>query len=110
MQTMAHESHHHHHEVHGEEHHHEDHHLHDHEEESPRGRIVKIVVAAVLLAAAVLIEKNTEWAVWQYLLIYLIPYLIVGLDTLKEAAEALSEGEALDENFLMSVATLGPLR
>ena len=106
---MAHESHHHHHEVHGEEHHHEDHHLHDHEEESPRGRIVKIVVAAVLLAAAVLIEKNTEWAVWQYLLIYLIPYLIVGLDTLKEAAEALSEGEALDENFLMSVATLGAL-
>ena len=46
---------------------------------------------------------------WQYLLIYLIPYLIVGLDTLKEAAEALSEGEALDENFLMSVATLGAL-
>ena len=106
---MAHESHHHHHEVHGEEHHHGDHHLQDHEEESPRGRIVKIVVAAVLLAAAVLIEKNTEWAVWQYLLIYLIPYLIVGLDTLKEAAEALSEGEALDENFLMSVATLGAL-
>lgn len=108
---MAHESHHHHHhhEVHGEEHHHEGHHHHDHEEESPRGRIVKIVVAAVLLAAAVIIEKNTEWAVWQYLLIYLIPYLIVGMDTLKEAAEALSEGEALDENFLMSVATLGAL-
>ena len=106
---MAHESHHHHHEVHEEEHHHEDHHHHDHEEESPRGRIVKIVVAAVLLTAAVIIEKNTDWAVWQYLLIYLIPYLIVGLDTLKEAAEALSEGEALDENFLMSVATLGAL-
>nr|MCR4823729.1 cadmium-translocating P-type ATPase [Bacteroidales bacterium] len=40
---------------------------------------------------------------------YLVPYLIVGWDTLREAAEALSHGEALDENFLMSIATLGAL-
>ena len=46
---------------------------------------------------------------WQYLLIYLIPYLIVGWDTLKEAGEALVHGEALDENFLMSIATIGAL-
>ena len=88
------------------EHHHHEHH---HDEESPRHGIIKIAVAAVLLAAAILVEKNTEWATWQYLLLYLIPYLIVGLDTLKEAAEALAHGEALDENFLMSVATLGAL-
>ena len=44
-----------------------------------------------------------------YLLIYLIPYLIVGWETLTEAAEALVHGEALDENFLMAVATLGAL-
>ena len=74
-----------------------------------RGRIVKIIAAAVLLAAAILIEKNTSWAAWQYLLLYLVPYLLVGWDTLKEAAEALAHGEALDENFLMSIATLGAL-
>ena len=74
-----------------------------------REGIVKIVLATVLLAAAVIIEKKTDWATWQYLLLYLVPYLIVGWDTLKEAAEALAEGEALDENFLMSVATLGAL-
>ncbi len=84
------------------EHHHE-------EEESPRGRIVKIALAAVLLLVAALVERHTAWAAWQYLLIYLIPYLIVGWDTLREAAEALSHGEALDENFLMSIATLGAL-
>ena len=89
------------------EHHH--HHEHHHEEESPRHAIVKIVVAAVLLAAAIVVEKKTDWATWQYLLLYMVPYLLVGLDTLKEAAEALAHGEALDENFLMSVATLGAL-
>ena len=63
----------------------------------------------VLLVAAVLIKRNTDLHEWQYLLIFLVPYLIVGLDTLKEAFESICEGEALDEDFLMSVATLGAL-
>ena len=71
--------------------------------------IIKIALATVLLIAAVIIEKKTDWLVWAYLLIYLIPYLIVGWETLTEAAEALAHGEALDENFLMAVATLGAL-
>ena len=71
--------------------------------------VIKIALAAVLLVAAVVIEKKTDWPTWAYLLIYLIPYLIVGWDTLKEAGEALVHGEALDENFLMSVATIGAL-
>ena len=96
------------------EHHHEDHcggheHHHHHEEEEGHGRLYKIIAAAVLLVAAWLIEKNTSWTTWQYLLLFLVPYLIVGWDTLKEAAEALVHGEALSEDFLMSVATLGAL-
>ena len=46
---------------------------------------------------------------WQLLLIYLVPYLIVGWDTLKEAVEGLLEGEAFNEHFLMAIATLGAL-
>ena len=88
---------------------HEHHHEHHHEEGGTRERVVRIVVAGILLAAAVLVEHRTDWAPWQYLLLYLVPYLIVGLDTLKEAAEAVVHGEALDENFLMTVATLGAL-
>jgi heavy metal-(Cd/Co/Hg/Pb/Zn)-translocating P-type ATPase len=87
--------------------HEHEHHLPD--EESPKGRIIKIAAAAVLLIAAVIVEKCTDWATWQYLLLFLVPYLIAGGDTLREAAEALGHGEALDENFLMSVATLGAL-
>lgn len=87
--------------------HHE--HNHEHHEEGIREPLVKIISASVLLAAAVVIEKNTDWSTWQYLLLYLVPYLVVGWETLKEAAEALLHGEALDENFLMSVATIGAL-
>ena len=87
--------------------HHE--HEHSHEEGGIRESVIRITLAAVLLAVAVLIEKNTAWKTWQYLLLYLIPYLIVGWETLSEGAEKLLEGEALDEDFLMGVATIGAL-
>ena len=96
--------------AHGHEAHAHDHaHHHHHDEDSPRETIIKIALATVLLIVAVIIEKKTDWPTWAYLLVYLIPYLIVGWDTIKEAVEALSHGEALDENFLMTVATLGAL-
>ena len=91
------------------EHHHSHEHHHHHEEEEGHGRLAKIIAATVLLIGAVIIEKYTAWETWQYLLLYLIPYLVVGWDTLKEAAEGLLHGEALSEDFLMSVATIGAL-
>ena len=84
-------------------------HEHHHEGGEIRESLIKILSASVLLALAVLIERHTDWKTWQYLLLYLVPYLIVGWETLSEAAEALIHGEAMDENFLMSVATLGAL-
>ncbi|MEE3466372.1 MAG: heavy metal translocating P-type ATPase [Candidatus Cryptobacteroides sp.] len=98
----CHHHHHEHHHDHGHDHHH-------HEEEEGHGRLAKIIAATVLLIGAVIIEKYTTWETWQYLLLYLIPYLVVGWDTLKEAAEGLLHGEALSEDFLMSVATIGAL-
>ena len=96
-------------EKHEHEHEHEHHHHHHGEEEEGHGRLTKVIVAAVLLVVAVIIEKKTDWATWQYLLLFLVPYLVVGWDTLKEAAEGLFHGEALSEDFLMSIATLGAL-
>lgn len=46
---------------------------------------------------------------WQLLVLYLVPYLVVGYDVLLEAIEKLLHGHALDEDFLMSIATLGAL-
>jgi Cd2+/Zn2+-exporting ATPase len=68
-----------------------------------------IIISAVLLIIAVIIEKSFALPTWQLLLIYLVPYLIIGHDTLKEAAEGIAHGEAFDEHFLMSVATIGAL-
>lgn len=94
------------------EHHHEghEHHHHHHEEGGElKEQIIKIAVATVLLIVAVLIEKNTSLKTWQLLLVYLVPYLVVGFETLKEAVEGLLEGEPLNEDFLMSIATIGAL-
>ena len=88
---------------------HEHHHEHHHEEESLKGKIIKIAVTVVLLIAAVVIEKRFDLPTWQLLLIYLIPYLLIGFDTLKEAVEGVAHGEAFNEDFLMSVATIGAL-
>ena len=90
-------------------HEHEHHHEHHHEEGSLKGQIVKITVTVALLVAAVIIEKRCELPTWQLLLIYLVPYLYIGFDTLKEAAEGLAHGEAFNEHFLMSIATIGAL-
>ena len=116
---MAHEHHHHEHEHHHEHDHyhneheccgHEHHHDHEHHHEgSLKGSIVKIAVTVVLLVAAVIIEKKCDLPTWQLLLVYLVPYLIIGFDTLKEAAEGLAHGEAFNEHFLMSIATIGAL-
>ena len=63
----------------------------------------------MLLISAVLIEKNLNLTTWQLLLVYLIPYLIIGHETLGEAWEGIMEGDAFNEHFLMSIATIGAL-
>lgn len=74
-----------------------------------RRRIILIAVTAVLLAGAVIIEKHCALPTWQLLLVYLIPYLLVGAPTLKEAAKGIAHGDVFNENFLMTVATIGAL-
>jgi len=72
-------------------------------------KLWRVVAASVLLAAAVVVEKTANLAVWQLLLVYLVPYLVVGYDVIAEAAEGLLQGEAFNEDFLMCVATIGAL-
>ncbi len=63
----------------------------------------------MLLAVAVAVEKCCSLATWQLLAVYLIPYLLIGHDTLREAAEGISHGDVFNEHLLMSVATIGAL-
>ena len=72
-------------------------------------KITLISVTAVLLVCALCIEKFCQLPVWQLLVIYLVPYLLIGFGTLKEAAEGIIDGDLFNEDFLMSVATIGAL-
>lgn len=88
---------------------HEHNHAHHHSHSGAKGKIILILLTALLLAGAMIIEKKTALPTGQLLLVYLIPYLLAGYDTLKEACEGIAHGDWFNEHFLMSVATLGAL-
>ena len=103
----AHESHEHHHDHEGHEHHHHEHSL--------KKQLWLIIATVILLILAVLIEHDSLFIIhyplnkWQLLLVYLVPYLLIGHETLHEAWEGITHGDAFNEHFLMSVATIGAL-
>lgn len=84
-------------------------HEHYHEHEGLKSKVVLIGTTILLLVGAALIEHFMNLATWQLLLIYLVPYILIGHDTLKEAAEGIMKGDMFNEDFLMSVATIGAL-
>lgn len=109
-QTHGHHQHnelhaHHHHEHHANHHHHN----HEHGEGGLKSKLLLIITTIVLLAVAVVVEHNMSLATWQLLLVYLVPYLLIGHDTLGEALEGIAKGDVFNEDFLMSVATIGAL-
>lgn len=78
-----------------------------------RKTIIRLTVGTVLLALALLLPienlAGEGSAVYIKLAVFLVPYLIIGGDVLWKAARNIVHGQVLDENFLMSVATIGAL-
>ena len=72
-------------------------------------KLIRIILTAVLLAGAWLVEHFATLPMWQVLLVYLVPYLVISYDVLGEAVEGIMEGDPFDENFLMSIATIGSI-
>ena len=108
-------AHHHEHEHHCETCSHEHHHEHEH---SLKKQLWLIAVTSILLIIAVLIEHGIilhsslftlHLDKWQLLLVYLVPYLLIGHETLHEAWEGIREGDMFNEHFLMAIATIGAL-
>ncbi len=80
------------------------------EEMDPKHKLIQIIVSTILLIVAAVITKlNPNLAMWQKLLIFLVPYFCAGFDVLKEAGESIGHGEVFNEDFLMVVATVGAL-
>ena len=84
-------------------------HTHHHHHDDQHNKIVLISATIVLLVIAVFIEHRYNLPMWQMLLVYLVPYLLIGHNTLHEAIEGIVHGHAFNEHFLMSVATIGAL-
>ena len=67
--------------------------------------LIKILLSAVLFAAALIIPTSGTVRI----LVFLIPYLIVGYEVLWSAIKNILHGEIFDENFLMAVASIGAI-
>ncbi|EQB4873785.1 heavy metal translocating P-type ATPase [Enterococcus faecalis] len=67
-------------------------------------RLIRIIIAFVLFLALIIIKPSNNWVA---LASYLVVYVLIGGDIVKRAVTNIFRGEVFDENFLMSVATIG---
>lgn len=79
------------------------------EQKDPKKLIRRIIFASILLVSCMVAERLLDLPMWERLLMYLVPFLVAGYDVLGEAAEGIMHGDPFDEDFLMSVATIGAL-
>lgn len=71
--------------------------------------LVRIIVALVLLAGVILLDKLASLPQWAMIVLYLVPYFLIGYDILWKALKGIKNRQVFDENFLMAVATVGAL-
>lgn len=84
--------------------HHEHHHSH-----TLNWQTARILITALLLLCAFFIQRQTSWPLWQLLLVYLVPYLLISYDVIGEAVEGILHLEPFNEHLLMTIATCGAL-
>ncbi len=76
-----------------------------------KNMLTRILVTAVLYVAIVAADHMkmvpAVFEGWKMLFLYLIPYFVIGWDILYKALRNIKNGQVFDENFLMSVATIG---
>ena len=100
-----------------EDHYHEEHHHHDHEEyhheeeddsdDDVKSELIKIGIGIIMFGAGIATEKLGLEMPIVTLAIFIVAYLILGGEVLMTAVKNLFKGKLFDENFLMSVATIG---
>ena len=71
--------------------------------------LVRIIAALMLLAGVILLDKLALLPQWAMIVLYLVPYFVIGYDILWKALKGIKNRQAFDENFLMAVATVGAL-
>ncbi len=85
------------------EHCHAHEHSHEHDEENIKGEIIKLVIALIIFIVAIVKIVTDKLTIW----LYIIAYLLSGYEVLIKSLKNIFKGEVFDENFLMSIATIG---
>ena len=67
-------------------------------------RGIKIIISFILFLVALIFNFSKEWI---NNILYIISYLIVGFEIIRKAVRNIFRGKVFDENFLMTVATIG---
>ena len=67
----------------------------------------RIIIAAILTVALALLFHFVALPWFVQLILWLVPYLVIGHDVLRKAFMGIKNGEVFDENFLMAIATVG---
>lgn len=68
--------------------------------------LIRIIISAVLVVAFSLMSVQNPYV---RIVLFLIPYLIIGYDILRKAVLGIVNGQVFDENFLMAIATVGAI-
>ncbi len=71
--------------------------------------LYRIIISLVLLIAVSIVDTLVELPLIAQVVLYLIPYFIIGYDILKKAGKGILNRQVFDENFLMAVATVGAI-
>lgn len=81
---------------------------HEHEEGEKKSEIIRLVIAAVFTAALIVFEEKIKnFSPLVFAVAFAVPYFISGADVLLSAVKNMFKGKVFDENFLMSLATVG---
>lgn len=74
-----------------------------------KAELINIIAGVALFALALFAVKYFKLSGWAELLVFLVPYVFIGRESLVEAGYGIIHGQVFDENFLMSIATIGAL-
>ena len=76
-----------------------------------KAMLARIIVAFIIYILAIISEKSGVLenfsGIWPKLIVFLVPYLIIGWDIIYKAGRGIINGQVFDENFLMTIATFG---
>ncbi|MEA5004624.1 MAG: heavy metal translocating P-type ATPase [Christensenella sp.] len=82
-------------------------HEHTHSKEEPKTYLLRIIVGTAIFALGIILQNTVDLPEWARFAVFFAAYLILGINVLAAAGKNILKGKVFDENFLMTVATIG---